>query len=153
MSSFAVQTFSALSQEPGIGARSGHAKMLALVTESTKPFLFRSFGFVSINRNSRMRSSGNVLQFCASINSSRHSFCHNPNPSSGNARLRLQHLWPPRRRAQNPPRRRAQNPPRRGAQNPPRLQRPLPFWILPGNQIAPIAPNRTKINELDRQTG
>jgi len=27
--------------------------MLALVTESTKPFLFRIFGFVSINRNSR----------------------------------------------------------------------------------------------------
>jgi len=27
--------------------------MLALVTESTKPFLFRIFGFVSITRNSR----------------------------------------------------------------------------------------------------
>ena len=61
MSSFAVQTFSALSQEPGIGARSGHAKMLALVTESTKPFLFRSFGFVSINRKIRMRRARDLI--------------------------------------------------------------------------------------------
>ena len=49
------QTFFALHlpRQPGIGARFGHAKMWALVTESTKPFLFRIFGFVSINRNSR----------------------------------------------------------------------------------------------------
>jgi hypothetical protein len=51
MSSFSVQTF--FRSQPGIGAQFGHAKMLALVTETTKPFLFRISGFVSINRNSR----------------------------------------------------------------------------------------------------
>ena len=39
MSSFSVQTF--FRSQPGIGARFGHAKMMALVTESTKPFFFR----------------------------------------------------------------------------------------------------------------